>query len=102
MSTLGDSDITYEQYRIQTTQVDCVHCRRPMLIPLKRDWSSPLYVMHMEGEHKMYKDILAKMHTDLIELAGECVEAGVRPSIMKRADEMNALFKELKQRFGIE
>jgi hypothetical protein len=73
-----------------------------MLIPLQRDWSSPLYVMHMEDEHRMYSAILTKMHADMIELAGECVEAGVRPSILKRADELNALFKELKQRFGIE
>jgi hypothetical protein len=73
-----------------------------MLIPLQRDWSSPLYVMHMEDEHKMYREILKRMHADMIELAEECVDAGARPSILKRADEMNALFRELKKRFGLE
>jgi len=89
--------------QIETTaRVRCIFCDKPFMIPLKRDWSSPLYVMHMEAEHEMYRETLVKMHAEMIELAGECVAAGVRPAIMKRADELNALFKELKQRFGIE
>lgn len=80
----------------------CHRCGTPIRIPLKRDWSAPLYVMHMEREHKFLLERLTEMHADLLELAGECVDAGVKPSIMKRADELRDRFRELKQRFGIE
>ena len=83
-------------------RVNCVNCGRPLLLPLKHDWSSPLYVMHMEREHEMLKEILSRMHKDLIELAEECVEAGVRPSMLKRADAVNAQLKAWKRRFGLE
>lgn len=90
------------QQVIASARCNCVHCGKPMMLPLKHDWSDPLYVMHMEEEHRRYGDLLSKLHADMIELAGECVEAGVRPSILKRADELNALFKALKQVFEIE
>lgn len=85
-----------------TATVQCAHCRKMMRIPVQRDWSSPLYVMQMEDEHRMLREQLVQMHKDMVELASECVDAGVRPSILKRADEINALFKSLKRRFGID
>lgn len=85
-----------------TSEVSCQRCGARLLIPLKRDWSSPLYVMHMEQEHEIIRGILVQMNRDMIELAKECVEAGVRPEILKRADQMRDKFNELKRRFGIE
>lgn len=77
------------------------NCGSLIKIPLNRDWSSPLYIMHMEKEHKMIRETLCSMKTDLLELAEECVEAGVRPEILKRADALRDQFSELKKRFGI-
>ena len=77
-------------------------CGKPFLVPLKRDWSSPLYVMHMEREHEYLKRTLVQAQKDLLELASECVEAGVRPSVLKRADELRDLFNSLKRRFGVD
>lgn len=84
-----------------TTDWQCSQCGRQIVIPLKRDWNSPLYVMHMEQEHKVLRDQLIQMQRDLIELAQECVNAGVRPEILKRADATRKLFEELKERLGI-
>lgn len=89
--------------RVQmTSEVSCQRCGTRLLIPLQREWSSPLYVMHMEKEHEMLRELLCHMKDDLLELANECVEAGVRPEIMRRADRMREQFDELKRRFGIE
>lgn len=85
-----------------TSDAVCQNCGTPILIPLYRDWSSPLYVMHMEKEHKLLREALCRMHEDLMELAGECVEAGVRPGVLRRADALRDQFRELKKRFGIE
>lgn len=87
---------------IERELVDCVFCGRKLEIPIKPDWSSPLYVMYMEREHQKLKRALAEAREDLVELAGECVEAGVRPSILRRADELRATFDDLKRRFGVE
>lgn len=87
---------------VMTSEVSCQKCGTRLLIPLKRDWSSPLYVMHMENEYEIIRGALVQMHRDMIELAKECVEAGVRPEILKRADKMRDTFNELKRRFGIE
>lgn len=85
-----------------TINYRCHQCNTPIVIPLKRDWSSPLYVMHMEREHKIIREMLGSMQADLMALAAECVESGVRPEILKRADRTRDLFRELKRRLGIE
>lgn len=74
-------------------------CGRRIAIPIKPDWTDPLYVMYVVDQNKMVLDMLAIQRKEIIELAGECVDAGVRPSILKRADEMLALLESLKKRF---
>lgn len=85
-----------------TFATSCIHCNKPMLIPLKHDWAHPLYVFHMVDEHKALRKMLTHAHDEMLELAQECVEAGVRPSVLKRADETMKLFRELKKRMGME
>lgn len=82
MSSLHDDQVE------MTIDCRCRKCDTPFRIPLNRDWSSPLYVMHMEREHRMIRDVLSALQKDMLELAGECVEAGVRPELLRRADRM--------------
>ena len=52
--------------------------------------------------HRRLMELLKTQENLLVELSEECVEAGVRPSILKRADMVRALFKELKDRYNLE
>lgn len=97
-----DVSNTLTKMVIQSEAIECVFCRRKMAIPIKPDWSSPLFVMQMEREHEKLKRSLVEASKDLKQLAEECVEAGVRPSVLRRADELRVLFDDLKRRFGIE
>jgi len=45
-------------------------------------------VMEMERQYRLIREEISGLREALWELAGECVEAGVRPSILLRADEM--------------
>ena len=52
--------------------------------------------------HRRLMELLKTQEKLIVELSEECVEAGVRPSILKRADMVRALFKELKERYNLE
>ncbi len=82
-------------FGILTFDFHCGACGRPSKIPIKRGWDNPVYVMEMEKQHRLLRDEITRLKECLIELAGECVEAGVRPMILRRADEMKERFQEL-------
>lgn len=73
---------------ILTFDFQCFGCGRPLRIPIRPEWDNPVYVMEMERQHRLMREEITELRTALIELAGECVDAGVKPSILQRADEM--------------
>jgi hypothetical protein len=83
-----------ENYRCQ--------CGADIKIPIRECYTNPLYVWEVERQNKYVLKVLQKMQGDVMRLAGECLEAGVEPTIMREFNEMMALFNDLKRRFGIE
>jgi hypothetical protein len=77
----------------------CRCCREPISIPLRHDCSNPIYVMWLEKEQAMLQKEYQVLHEHFTELARECVDAGVRPAFMRRADEMREKLNQLLNRF---
>ena len=74
---------------IMTIDFRCCECGHHMQIPIRPEWDNPVYVMEVERQHRLIREELVLLRKGLVELAGECVDAGVRPECLKRADEIN-------------
>lgn len=79
-------------HRLEIETFRC-RCGNPINIPIRQEWNSPLYIMEMEREHARLWKQIDGMHKALMELAQECVDAGVRPSCLRRADELKELLQ---------
>lgn len=80
----------------------CAKCGLKIQVPILPEFRDPLYVEHVRTLNEFLQGELVRAHEELLELAAECVDAGVRPSILKRADELKLKLEELfrKYRFG--
>lgn len=90
----------YAVPRMLTFDFECHRCRTPLRIPLRTEWDNPVYVMEMERQHRLLKEQLGQMGSDLMELAHECLDAGVKPEILRRADELREMIDEWKRLLG--
>lgn len=81
-------------------EVRCRGCGWPISIPMRPEYSDPVYVAHVERENKKLVGEIANVHELLLELAAECVDAGVRPAMLRRADELKELLALLLKRYG--
>lgn len=79
---------------------DCIcACGRRLHIPAKSVYSDPFYVEHVRHMNVKLEKEFFVLRDQLLELAGECVDAGVRPAMLRRADEMRAKLDELLEMF---
>lgn len=77
----------------------CYRCGFMNRLPVKPGWDNPLHVMEMEKRYEHLESYTRQVAKDLMELAAECVDAGVRPSVLKRADEMRQQLQSLLEWF---
>lgn len=92
----------YESGRfvLQTRDAWCGKCGGHFRILVHPEFTDPIYVEFIETENKVIKEMLNEMYRDLLELAEECVNAGVRPKILRRADDLRKRLNELKDRLN--
>lgn len=85
-------------------ETKCANCNRPLFVPVAYGYDNPAFVMAIERRQYQMRDEITELRRRLIELAGECVAAGVKPTILREADEMKKRFNELLERLeeGIE
>ena len=72
---------------ILTVDYTC-RCGQPIRIPIRPEWDNPAYVMGVIHEHDQLKLELGQIKSDLLVLARECLNAGLKPEILRRADEL--------------
>jgi hypothetical protein len=85
---------------ILTFDFRCFNCGFPQRIPVPPEFDSPAYVMLMEKEHELLKKEMANMSSTLMELAHECLDAGVKPEVLRRADALKAMIDEWRRKLG--
>ena len=85
---------------IETFDWRCFSCGFPQSVPIKPGWDNPVYVMEMERVHKVFLDHIGCMEVELMDLAEECVDAGVKPEILRRADELKAMLNAWRKALG--
>lgn len=89
------------QIHIEVRDCRCP-CGRMIRIPIEDSFSDPFYVEEVAKRHRHIEECLHLMRKDVMELAQECLDAGVKPAIMRRADELMELFRALKRMHGLE
>ncbi len=87
-------------FPILTFDFQCYGCGRPLRIPIRPEWDNPVYIMEMERQHRLLKEQMVSMGQDLMTLARECLEAGVKPEVLKRADEIREALDNWQRRLG--
>ncbi len=99
MSRYINVDMSTSRY-----ETKCANCNHPLFVPIKHGYDNPAFVMEIERRQYQMRDEIIELRRRLIELAGECVAAGVKPTILREADEMKNRFNELLERLeeGIE
>jgi hypothetical protein len=85
---------------ISTVDFQCFGCGRMNHIPVRPSFENPLFVMEMEREHRLLNEELNRMGHTLMELANECLDAGVKPQIMRKADEIKRMLDQWKRTLG--
>jgi hypothetical protein len=78
----------------------CFHCGSPFLVPIKPEYENPMHVMLVEEQQRVFRKHIAAMGDDLMQLARECVDAGVRPEILRRADRLREILDEWMRSMG--
>ena len=84
--------------QILTFDYKC-RCGTPLRIPIRPEFENPLYVMEVEKQHKLLERQLHDMGIELMKLARECLDAGVKPEILERADRLREMLKEWERFF---
>lgn len=95
---MNNPNFTCLQFEVR--DVRCRGCGQPISIPMRSEYSDPVYVAHVELENVVLMKEINHAHEVLMELAGECVEAGVKPAFLRRADELKELLDLLLKRHG--
>lgn len=85
-----------------TFDFQCRRCGTPLRIPIHPEFDNPAYVMGIERQHGYLREHLSQMEADLMALARECLDAGVKPEIMRRADELRETIREWLRILGKE
>ena len=65
-------------------KVRCRGCGWPIVIPMRTEYSDPVYVAHVERENKMLVGEIANAHRVLLELAALGQLIGTTPNIFQR------------------
>lgn len=82
-----------------TAQFTCHQCRASTRIELKGEYLDPVYVMGIAEENVHLRLHLSSLNREFSELAHECLDAGVKPAVMRRFEEVMALIKKLYRKF---
>lgn len=83
--------IDYRDYHCQ--------CGKRISLIIRPEWTEPLLVMQAIEDVERTRKHLYQLAKDFDELCRECLDAGVKPATMKRADEAIRLLKELLVKF---
>lgn len=87
--------------RIQVRDYRC-ECGRPIRLPVLPEFTDPFWVEYVKRENEVLRKEFIALSRDFHQFAKEILDAGFESSYMKRCSEMAKLFKELKERYGLE
>lgn len=71
----------------------CRRCGEPSVYPIPSD--NPAYHMHLEQHNFKLQKQVEDLQDDVMTLAKECLDAGVRPEVIRRADRLLETLKEI-------
>lgn len=79
---------------ITTFEFRCSQCGGICHYPTPSEYDSPMHVMLVEEQQRVLMTQIGHMGADLMDLARECLDAGVRPEILRRADKLREILDE--------
>jgi hypothetical protein len=74
-------------------------CGTPISIPIKPDYTDPLFIWELERQVEIVRKRLEEVERQFMRLARECLDAGVKTSIMVEFEEAIAILKAYRDMF---
>jgi len=87
---------------LPTVESMCIHCRMTTRHPVDKNDLDPISVMQCREENNFLKERILLCKKTVRKLAHECLDAGVKPTVMNEADDMLELIRAVMKKLSID